>query len=89
MPRTAASQVAPGRAAPVGDDGYSADLGGPPTGGFGGIRTRRSLGVKPTTGRDLFGRMLRGGQVSVLISFTASGVVVATGTLAGIAAGYL
>ncbi|MFF3073172.1 ABC transporter permease [Kitasatospora sp. NPDC057936] len=63
-------------------------LGGQPVGDFGGIGTRHWLGVEPSTGRDLFARVLHGGQVSLLIAFTATAVVVATGTLAGIAAGY-
>lgn len=63
-------------------------LGGTPRGDFGGIGARHWLGVEPTTGRDLFARVLHGGQVSLLIAFTATVVVVVTGTLAGIASGY-
>ncbi|MFJ9772106.1 ABC transporter permease [Kitasatospora sp. NPDC101157] len=63
-------------------------LGGQPIGDFGGIGTRHWLGVEPATGRDLFARVLHGGQVSLLIAFTATALVVVTGTLVGIAAGY-
>ncbi|RKT18803.1 peptide/nickel transport system permease protein [Streptomyces sp. 1114.5] len=63
-------------------------LGGLPIGDFGGVGTRHWLGVEPATGRDLFARVLHGGQVSLLIAFTATAVVVVVGTLAGIAAGY-
>ncbi|MFI6155300.1 ABC transporter permease [Kitasatospora sp. NPDC051170] len=63
-------------------------LGGTPRGDFGGISARHWLGVEPSSGRDLFARVLHGGQVSLLIAFTATAVVVVTGTLAGIAAGY-
>ncbi|MFD7452389.1 ABC transporter permease [Kitasatospora sp. NPDC059827] len=63
-------------------------LGGMPRGGLGGISTRHWLGVEPITGRDLFARVLHGGQVSLLIAFTATAVVVVTGTLAGVSAGY-
>ncbi|MFJ8624430.1 ABC transporter permease [Kitasatospora sp. NPDC093550] len=63
-------------------------LGGLPIGDFGGVGTRHWLGVEPATGRDLFARVLHGGQVSLLIAFTATALVVVVGTLAGIAAGY-
>ncbi|MFE6500216.1 ABC transporter permease [Kitasatospora sp. NPDC057738] len=63
-------------------------LGGVPRGDFGGISARHWLGVEPGSGRDLFARVLHGGQVSLLIAFTATAVVVIAGTLAGIAAGY-
>ncbi|MFG3052832.1 ABC transporter permease [Kitasatospora sp. NPDC048239] len=63
-------------------------LGGVPIGDFGGIGARHWLGVEPVTGRDLFARVLHGGQVSLIIAFTATAVVVVSGTLAGIASGY-
>lgn len=63
-------------------------LGGIPIGSFGGIGPDHWLGVEPSTGRDLWARVLHGGQVSLTIAFTATAVVVVTGTLAGIAAGY-
>ncbi|MFF2044267.1 ABC transporter permease [Kitasatospora sp. NPDC058170] len=63
-------------------------LGGVPIGDFGGVSARHWFGVEPFTGRDLFARVLHGGQVSLIIAFTATAVVVVSGTLAGIAAGY-
>ncbi|CAN3979722.1 ABC transporter permease [Kitasatospora purpeofusca] len=63
-------------------------LGGLPKGDFGGVGARHWFGVEPATGRDLFARVLHGGQVSLLIAFVATAVVVIAGTLAGIAAGY-
>ncbi|MFI9329164.1 ABC transporter permease [Kitasatospora sp. NPDC052868] len=63
-------------------------LGGVPIGDFGGIGARHWFGVEPVTGRDLFARVLHGGQVSLIIAFTATAVVVVSGTLAGIASGY-
>ncbi|MEU1422351.1 MULTISPECIES: ABC transporter permease [unclassified Kitasatospora] len=63
-------------------------MGGTPIGAFGGIGTRHWLGVEPGSGRDLFARVLHGGQVSLLIAFTATALVVIAGTLAGIVAGY-
>ncbi|WP_327675913.1 ABC transporter permease [Kitasatospora sp. NBC_00458] len=63
-------------------------MGGVPIGDFGGIGARHWFGVEPVTGRDLFARVLHGGQVSLIIAFTATALVVAAGTLAGIAAGY-
>ncbi|MGR8008154.1 ABC transporter permease [Streptomyces hypolithicus] len=63
-------------------------LGGLPLGSFGGIGTDHWLGVEPVTGRDLFARVVHGAQVSLLIAFSATAMVVVAGTAAGIAAGY-
>ncbi|MFF6995938.1 ABC transporter permease [Streptomyces sp. NPDC008313] len=63
-------------------------LGGLPRGPLGGVSAEHWLGVEPATGRDLFARVVHGAQVSLLIAFAATAIVVVTGTAAGIAAGY-
>ncbi|MEV7281611.1 ABC transporter permease [Streptomyces sp. NPDC093111] len=63
-------------------------LGGMPIGPFGGVSAEHWLGVEPINGRDLFARVVHGGQVSLLIAFSATAIVVVAGTAAGIAAGY-
>ncbi|MCZ7456405.1 ABC transporter permease [Streptomyces sp. WMMC940] len=63
-------------------------LGGLPIGPLGGISADHWLGVEPVTGRDLFARIVHGAQVSLLIAFTATAIVVVAGVAAGIAAGY-
>lgn len=63
-------------------------LGGMPRGSFGGMSADHWLGVEPATGRDLFARVVYGAQVSLMIAFAATAIVVIVGTAAGITAGY-
>ncbi|MFJ5138720.1 ABC transporter permease [Streptomyces sp. NPDC088707] len=63
-------------------------LGGLPIGPLGGVSAEHWLGVEPVTGRDLFARVVHGAQVSLLIAFSATAIVVVAGTAAGVAAGY-
>src|SRR5699024_11496061 len=41
-----------------------------------------------STGRDVFSRLLAGGQVSLMVGFSAALMAVAIGTLAGVVAGW-
>lgn len=51
-------------------------LGGQPLGALGGISSEHWLGVEPVTGRDLYARVIHGAQVSLLIAFAATAIVV-------------
>ena len=59
-----------------------------PKGRFGGISREFLLGVEPTTGRDVFSRIVYGAQISLLVAFLATLVSVVIGSVAGITAGY-
>ena len=62
--------------------------GGPPKGAFGGLSASHLFGVEPINGRDLFSRMIKGAQVSLLIAVTATVVSIVLGAVAGVSAGY-
>lgn len=64
-------------------------LGGIPRGSLGGISSEHWLGVEPTSGRDIFSRLVYGARVSLLISVGATAVAVTIGTVFGILAGYV
>ncbi|MEU6713420.1 ABC transporter permease [Nonomuraea sp. NPDC046802] len=59
-----------------------------PLGTFGGMSWDYLLGVEPTTGRDLFSRILYGARISLLIAFFATLLCVVLGTVLGMIAGF-
>jgi ABC-type dipeptide/oligopeptide/nickel transport system permease subunit len=70
------------------DSAAISDSGGLPLGSFGGVSAKHPLGVEPLTGRDILARLLYGTRVSLMIAFLATTIVVTTGVLIGIFAGY-
>ncbi|WP_371501282.1 ABC transporter permease [Kitasatospora sp. NBC_00374] len=63
-------------------------LGGVPKEPLGGIGPDHWLGVEPGLGRDIFARLLYGGQISLLVAFSAALITTVIGVLLGISAGY-
>ncbi|MFJ1705112.1 ABC transporter permease [Kitasatospora sp. NPDC088346] len=63
-------------------------LGGVPKEPLGGIGPEHWLGVEPGLGRDIFARLLYGGQISLLVAFSAAVITTVIGVLLGISAGY-
>ncbi|MET9019436.1 ABC transporter permease [Actinopolymorpha sp. NPDC004070] len=61
--------------------------GGVPLGSFGGISADHWLGVEPTTGRDLFARVVYGARVSLGVAIGATVLQVLIGVTVGLAAG--
>ncbi|MEU6118783.1 ABC transporter permease [Streptomyces sp. NPDC047117] len=61
--------------------------GGVPIGSFGGISADHWLGVEPLTGRDLFGRVVYGAQVSLGVALAATLLQVVVGVGLGLASG--
>jgi peptide/nickel transport system permease protein/oligopeptide transport system permease protein len=53
-----------------------------------GISGDHWLGVEPGTGRDMLARVVHGARISLLVSFLATLLSVAIGTVMGITAGY-
>jgi peptide/nickel transport system permease protein len=60
-----------------------------PKGAWGGISRHFLLGVEPTSGRDIFGRILYGAQTSLTVAFLSAFLSTFLGVLFGLAAGYL
>jgi peptide/nickel transport system permease protein len=69
-------------------EGIISDLGGLPTGKWGGISTDHPLGVEPQTGRDIFARLLYGARISLLIALTSTVLTMVIGVVVGVIAGY-
>lgn len=70
------------------DGAAISDNGGLPVGSFGGVSIKHPLGVEPLTGRDILARLLYGTRVSLMIALAATIILVTTGVLIGIFAGY-
>jgi len=60
-----------------------------PLGKFGGISKEFLLGVEPTSGRDVFSRILYGAQTSLSVAFLSAFVSTLLGVFFGVSAGYL
>jgi ABC-type dipeptide/oligopeptide/nickel transport system permease subunit len=69
-------------------DQVDPNLGGMPKGPFGGISGDFLLGVEPSTGYDVFSRIVYGARVSFLVAFLATLVAVVIGVTLGVVAGY-
>ena len=64
------------------------DRGSKPKGAFGGISANHWLGVEPTTGRDLFARLVYGARTSLTVALLSTLISVVLGTILGVMAGY-
>jgi peptide/nickel transport system permease protein len=60
-----------------------------PIGAFGGMSWDFLLGVEPTSGRDVFSRILYGAQTSLTVAFLSAFVATVLGVFFGLSAGYL
>jgi peptide/nickel transport system permease protein len=60
-----------------------------PVGKFGGISREFLFGVEPTSGRDVFSRILYGAQTSLSVAFLSALLSTILGTTFGLAAGFL
>jgi ABC-type dipeptide/oligopeptide/nickel transport system permease subunit len=64
------------------------DAGGLPIGRWGGVSLDHPLGVEPSTGYDIFARLLYGSRVSLLIAASGTLITLVLGVTIGIIAGY-
>ena len=64
------------------------DAGGLPIGRWGGVSLDHPLGVEPSTGYDIFARLLYGSRVSLLIAASGTLITLVLGVTVGIIAGY-
>jgi ABC-type dipeptide/oligopeptide/nickel transport system permease subunit len=64
------------------------DAGGLPLGKWGGISLDHPLGVEPSTGYDIFARLLYGSRISLLIAVLGTTITLFLGITIGIIAGY-
>ncbi|GAB1643612.1 ABC transporter permease [Krasilnikovia sp. MM14-A1259] len=62
---------------------------GTPIGGWGGVSKDFLLGVEPTSGRDVFSRVVYGAQTSLSVAFLSAFFSTLLGVLFGLSAGYL
>jgi peptide/nickel transport system permease protein len=60
-----------------------------PIGSFGGISWDFLLGVEPTSGRDVFSRIVYGAQTTLAVAFLSAFVATFLGVFFGLSAGYL
>jgi peptide/nickel transport system permease protein len=74
--------------AQVFDKSAISDLGGRPKLPNGGISPEHILGVEWGTGRDIFGQLIYGLRISLIIASSATFITVVLGTVIGIFAGY-
>ncbi|QMU77871.1 ABC transporter permease [Streptacidiphilus sp. PB12-B1b] len=69
------------------DELLNSVTGGSPLGSFGGISSHHWLGVEPTTGRDLFARLVYGARISLSVAAGATLGQLLLGLLVGLSAG--